>query len=399
MTSARTSTQQTLGDWGITRVGDIQKFAGDLVSSFCLQCKFSHFKPGMAQTVFRGNAVALYQALSPVYAKDSNPLNSTADPGNPVLVTGNDFDQVREKIWAGYAQFTWKGDLVGRPAGIVAGVRYEHTEVNSLGIVAEPTAIEWQSDNDFRKLVGTNMITIGRTGQYNNLLPSVDFQIEPMHNVKARVSYSRTLARADYANLFVSETANAPNRPTAIGGVPTGTSGNPGLLPLVSDNFDISLEWYFARSSYIAAGFFAKRVKNFVGVGQFTRPLFGLRDPELGRCRLAVGSRQDRPAGHRRRHHRRQSVHDDGPDHPDRQRRRRHRPVQRQLHRRPPQPGLRRLDHPAGRHPGQRRRSPVPVLGGAADQQPHRQHQRLRAFGPVFLRQYRPRRRRRPSPR
>ena len=287
MTSARTSTQQTLGDWGITRVGDIQRFAGDLVSSFCLQCKFSHFKPGMAQTVFRGNAVALYQALSPVYAKDSNPLNSIADPGNPVLVTGDDFDQVREKIWAGYAQFTWKGDLVGRPAGIVAGVRYEHTEVNSLGVVAQPTAIEWQSDNDFRKLVGTNTITIGRTGQYDNLLPSIDFQIEPMHNVKARVSYSRTLARADYANLFVSETANAPNRPTAIGGVPTGTSGNPGLLPLVSDNFDISLEWYFARSSYVAAGFFAKRVKNFVGVGQFTRNLFGLRDPSSG----APGSR------------------------------------------------------------------------------------------------------------
>jgi TonB-dependent receptor len=176
---------------------------------------------------------------------------------------------------------------MGRRAGLVGGLRYEHTEVESLGIVAQPTAIEWQSDNDFRRLVGNSTVTIRRTGEYDNLLPSVDFQIEPSRNLTARVSYSKTLARPDYANLFVSEQANPPNRPTAIGGVATGNSGNPGLRPLVSDNFDVSLEWYFARSSYVSAGFFAKKVKNFVGQGQFTRNLFGLRDPSSG----APGSR------------------------------------------------------------------------------------------------------------
>ena len=40
-----------------------------------------------------------------------------------------------------------------------------------------------------------------------------------MDNVIARVSYSQTIARPDYGNLFASARANAPNRPTAIGGV------------------------------------------------------------------------------------------------------------------------------------------------------------------------------------
>ena len=95
--------------------------------------------------------------------------------------------------------------------------------------------------------------------------------------------YSRTIARPDYGNLFASrrrqraEPADRHRRRRR-----PARRGNPDLLPLVSDNFDISLEWYFAPSSFVSAGFFDKEVKNFVGVGQFQRNLFGLRDPSSG---------------------------------------------------------------------------------------------------------------------
>jgi TonB-dependent receptor len=277
MSSARTQTQQTLGDWGITRVGDIQAIAGDLIEQYCLQCKFDHYKPTGAEVAFRGNAVDLYEALAEAYVARGNPIN----------VTGNDFDRVKEKIWAAYAQFTWKGDLMDRPASLVVGARYENTKVTSFSQVDQPARIEWDSDNDFSRVQSGTIVPITLKGEYNNLLPAIDFQIEPMDNVVARVSYSKTLARPDYGNLFASQSANGPNRPTALGGRPTGTSGNPNLRPLVSDNFDISLEWYFGRSSYISAGLFAKKVKNFVGVGQVEQNLFGLRDPSSG----ALGSR------------------------------------------------------------------------------------------------------------
>jgi len=271
MTSARVSTQQTLGDWGITRPGDIQQFAPGLVEQYCLACQFDRYAPGDAGIAFRGNAVDIYNALSAAYA--AAPFN------NAVAVTGNDYDRVHERIWSGYAQLTWNGELLGRRASIVAGARYEHTRVESTGIVAQPVAIEWRSDNDFSRIVSGTTVTINRGGEYDNLLPAIDFRIEPMRNVVFRASYSKTLARPDYNNLFVSEVANPPNRPTAIGGVATGSSGNPGLLPLVSDNFDVALEWYFAPSSFINAGFFRKQVRNFVGIGQVNRSLFGLRDP------------------------------------------------------------------------------------------------------------------------
>ncbi|MBL7471028.1 TonB-dependent receptor, partial [Escherichia coli] len=52
-------------------------------------------------------------------------------------------------------------------------------------------------------------------------------------------------------------------------------------------NFDASLEWYFKPDSYVSVAFFDKRVRNFIGNGQFNSTLFGLRDPSSG----AAGSR------------------------------------------------------------------------------------------------------------
>ena len=277
MTSSRIQTQQTLGDWGITRVGDVKSIAGNLVQQFCLQCKFDKYKVTDANIAFRGNAVDLYKAFAAAYQARGNPIN----------VSGNDFDRVKETVWSGYAQFTWKGDFMGSKAGLTAGVRYENTKVTSNSRVARPDRIEWDSDNDFTRVISAEIVPIELKGQYSNLLPAIDFQLEPMDNVMARVSYSKTLARPDYGNLFASQSANGPGRPTALGGNPTGTSGNPNLKPLVSDNFDVSLEWYFGRSSYVSAGFFVKKVQNFVGTGQVLQPLFGLRDPTSG----AAGSR------------------------------------------------------------------------------------------------------------
>ncbi|RZJ30093.1 MAG: TonB-dependent receptor, partial [Brevundimonas sp.] len=107
-------------------------------------------------------------------------------------------------------------------------------------------------------------------------------------------SFSRTLARADYGALFSATTVNAPGRPTALGGEATGNSGNPNLLPLVSDNLDFSAEWYFAPSSYVSVGYFDKRVRNFIGQGVVNRSLFDLRDPSSGAAGSNSGIAQGR---------------------------------------------------------------------------------------------------------
>jgi TonB-dependent receptor len=275
MTSARVQTEQILGNWGIDNPGDVEQFAPGLVEAFCGTCRFDHFDPqasGASLIGFRGNAVDLYEALSPVYAQQ----------GRTVSVTSDDFNIVEEEIWAVYGQLTWSGDIGGRPATVVAGGRYEETRVDSTALVTVPENIIWRSDNDFSRIVSATVQPVSQQGRYSNFLPAIDFRLEIVDDVILRASASRTLARPDFGNLFVSNAANPPPRPTANGGVASGNSGNADLDPLISTNFDIAAEWYFAPSSYISAGYFLKRVKNFVGTAQVSQNLFGLRDPSSG---------------------------------------------------------------------------------------------------------------------
>lgn len=131
MRQTRTQTQQTLGDWGISNVGDIASVAPGVLQEYCLVCKFDNFDAkgqGATLTAFQGSAVDLYNALSPYYAQR----------GNAIGITQQEDNRVKEDIWSAYGQLTWKGELAGRPASLVVGARYERTKVRSTSLVAVP---------------------------------------------------------------------------------------------------------------------------------------------------------------------------------------------------------------------------------------------------------------------
>jgi TonB-dependent receptor len=269
----------TLGNWGLDFPGDVQAIAPGSLEEFCLACKFET-NPGLtgaSLVAFRGNAVDLYDALTRSYGARGNTLGTWRDDNN----------KVNEKTWAVFGQGSWKGDLGSMPANLVTGFRYERTNVKSTSIISVPESIVWNADNDFSIVLSNEKRPVSETGKYSLFLPSVDFSIEPAENLIARASVSRTAARTGYSDLFANINAGSPSGPTFNGGFARGSQGSPGLKPLVSKNIDLSLEWYFAKSSYLSVGFFDKRVKNFVGKGQFRKNLFDLRDPSSG----AAGTR------------------------------------------------------------------------------------------------------------
>jgi TonB-dependent receptor len=263
------STQQILGNWSVDHPGDVERVAPGIIHEFCLMCRFHDFNPqatGVDAISFRGNAIDLYNALSSYYGGSLNPFSGV--------------NTDKEDVYAAYVQSTWKFHLGGMDAGLVAGVRYEHTRERAETFQVVPNAIVWNADNDFTVTNGTDPVAVYGKGGYHNFLPSIDFQLHMTNNLIGRLSYSRTMARPNYNLLFPSTTVTGgPGRPTVLGGFPTGQEGNTALLPLVSDNIDASLEWYFKRDSYVSVGAFYKRVKDFIGTGQTTGPLFGLRDP------------------------------------------------------------------------------------------------------------------------
>jgi len=278
MDQSTVSTYNALGDWGVGAIGDIEANAANLVQEYCLVCQFKDFNPaatGVLTTSYRGDATELFRAFV-----NSPSINGTAN------------NMVDEQIWAVYAEVDVNTELMGRPVNIVAGVRYESTDSESVSLQGVPQSINWAADNDFVTVLSADEQPVSGDNSYDHILPALDFSIDLTDDLKGRISYGRTIARPDFGSLFASANPGAPNRPTYLGGVPGGNAGNPQLVPLVSDNFDASLEWYFAPSSYVSVGFFDKRVKNFVGTGQSTINLFGLRDPSSG----AAGTRSGQAA-------------------------------------------------------------------------------------------------------
>src|SRR5690606_33378250 len=92
-----------------------------------------------------------------------------------------------------------------------------------------------------------------------------------------------TIARANLGDLGVSaRNFGAGGGSTMLGAEPSAAASNPGLLPLESTNFDLSLEWYYDDASYVSAGFFEKNVFNFLGSEQQIRELLDIRNPTAG---------------------------------------------------------------------------------------------------------------------
>ena len=182
--------------------------------------------------------------------------------------------RVREKTIAPYFQFNGKFDIASVPGHIIGGIRYETTNVTASALVPTPSGARQNSQNEFNVLFNGSGFTTFR-GSYQNWLPSVDFDIEPIESIKLRASYSHTITRADYGSLQGGRRLDTLFR---VGGG-TGSVGNPNLIPFKSKNIDLSAEWYYGNDSYFSVGYFHKNVSNYISNTVINQTIAGITSP------------------------------------------------------------------------------------------------------------------------
>lgn len=281
MTQRASGSNLTMGDWGVGDVGAVSEMVG-LLTPFSLVNAFDDFNPGGAPLGgWKGNANVLGQwALANGY---TNWTEASAPDGqlryNPGFNTNN---RIEEDTNAVYVQFALQGELGSMPANVLLGVRYERTDVASTASLLVPTALLWQDDNDFQVVRPTQQTPFTEEADYDNLLPSLDFDLGLTDSLKARFSWSKTIARAGYGQLAAGANPQTPGGSTLNGFQPPGNANNPALVPLESDNLDLSLEYYFSDRGYVSAGFWDKRVSNFIGNAVSNETLFGIQDQTGG---------------------------------------------------------------------------------------------------------------------
>lgn len=288
------SYRQILGNWSSENPGDIEENLDGGLEAFCLSCRFedhtiggatlSRDNPNTVVYGVRGNAEDIFFALTDRYARDSGYDGTGVVGSRPLNVTTNAFDEIQEDVFSLYVEFENEFEIAGRNAYINVGLRYEDTSLTSRSESLPTASIQWQGNNDFATQAAApeDAAPLSADFSYSNMLPNVDFSLELTDNVKVRASYSTTIARAAYNNLFASGQVNSQNGSTYLGGQSSASFGNPELLPLESSNVDLSVEWYFDDASYVSAGVFEKRVTNFVGRETVEQSLFGIQDASSG---------------------------------------------------------------------------------------------------------------------
>lgn len=234
-------------------------------------------KPGMIPSFYTFDFVRMADLIEQKYQACSNPATGKAQPGT-CLATFNTDRRISERTLAPYLQVATVFDLFQNPAHLVAGLRYETTDISSSALVPVPATTTWVGDNELNVVFSGDSDFTRFKGSYTNWLPSIDFNVAPMDGVKLRASYSRTITRPDYASMQGGRTIDTLFR---VGGG-TGAQGNPGLIPYKSKNIDLSAEWYYGRDSYLSVGYFRKNVSNFISSTRIDTDAFGLTTPVNG---------------------------------------------------------------------------------------------------------------------
>lgn len=258
---------------------------GNLLSGFSNGGNFSYdpyFTAGFDYLVDNWEQVGQGDPIEPVYwpgwAPDFQDPSGTRGRFWSGPLGNNGAAIVDEKIDSFYAQVVFEDEFNGMAFNAVLGIRYEETEMRSYGQEVPAVAIIWVGGNEFSYEFASDPSF--RRGENDNdfYLPSLDMDLEVYDNVKARMSYSRSLSRPPIGALSPNRTfvgnPNVRNRKV--------NAGNPDLLPFLSDNFDLSLEYYYGDASYASIGYFRKKVDNFL-VSTIEQETFaGLNDPHIG---------------------------------------------------------------------------------------------------------------------
>lgn len=181
--------------------------------------------------------------------------------------------RTQEKSSSAYVQYLTDWEVAGIPMNAAVGLRYESTKVTSQALVPAVTGIQWVSANEFALVRGAPTFT-ALSGSYSYLLPSIDWQADLSSKLKLRASYGETIGRPGWDAIQGGQTLNDFR---VSGG--SGSQGNPNLKPLLSKNFDLSAEYYYAKSSYAAVGLFRKNISDFIGSEVVQASPFNLTTP------------------------------------------------------------------------------------------------------------------------
>ena len=187
-------------------------------------------------------------------------LNADAPAPDPLQV----YDASEEAI-AGYLQANFAfGDVIDGVIGLRAVRTKNQVDGTSRVAQADP---DGPGPRQAPPAVFTP-VAIGQT--YTDWLPNASLRWQIAPQLQLRLSAAQTRTRPTFGQLNPSATIGpvptncAPIQSDPFACARTGGGGNPFLQPFTSNNYDASLEYYFAKAGFISAAIFRRDLDGFI---------------------------------------------------------------------------------------------------------------------------------------
>lgn len=239
-----------------------EKSQFQIFASQCAFCGYTepapldtlNFRPFTANNFFSGLIDTFYTYDGDAYVDF---LASTGNPIEPVLQ--NNRFTVNEEIQSLYAEFDFQMDIGDMPVYLNVGARYSTTDIDVDAVQSFIADVVPTSDMTLFSNVFGPAMDIVEGGEYSNLLPSVNVKLELNEDMILRFAVYDSLTRPTIGSLSPATTFNEPRRQNL-----TAQGGNPTLRPFLSENWDISYEYYYADTSTFTFAVFNKEIEDFI---------------------------------------------------------------------------------------------------------------------------------------
>jgi len=194
-------------------------------------------------------------------------------------------ERVNETLKSAYIQLNMQTELGGMPLDIVAGLRYEDSETESISFYPAPTNLRWDMIAGLVAVPNPDGAADSpRYGENSLVLPSLALSLGITDDQVIRLAVGSTMARPDLFDL--SSRLDIGNRDFFN---LTASGGNPDLDPLKSNNLDLAYENYYSEGSYFAVNYFYKEIEDFVGTQVITgESINGMTNPALSAIAVAA---------------------------------------------------------------------------------------------------------------
>ncbi|MGF7147491.1 TonB-dependent receptor [Sphingomonas zeicaulis] len=156
-----------------------------------------------------------------------------------------DVFDINEITTAAYLMVDGEVPIFGRPFHVQGGIRY----------------VAVDTDFTFTDRYSSPLLSTRASTGTSRFLPSVTLRYELTDKLRLRFNYGETLRRPNFPDLNPNYTLTGDLTNVGYG---SGSSGNPGLAPTTSKNFDVAVEWYFDRDSAITVTGFRREIDGLV---------------------------------------------------------------------------------------------------------------------------------------